>query len=175
VTMAKTQVLMIGGTGIISTDCVLYGLQRDEFEIHLLNRGRTPNFLPPQVRTITCDIGDAEQAKAALEGRDFDIVCDFISFTPEQLAAKLALLRGRCRHYFFISSIIAYRPSANFLKTESNSRIGNTNWDYGWNKSLCEEALRREAAETGMHFTIVRPGYTCNRVRFFSAWRISHW
>ena len=173
--MAKTKVLMIGGTGIISTDCVLYGLQRDDCEIHLLNRGRTPSFLPPEVQTITCDIGVPEQAQAALAGKEFDIVCDFISFTPEQLAAKLELLRGRCRHYVFISSIIAYRPSAHLLKTESNSRIGNTNWQYGWNKSLCEELLRREAAETGMTFTVVRPGYTCNRIRFFSAWRISHW
>jgi nucleoside-diphosphate-sugar epimerase len=70
---------------------------------------------------------------------------------------------------------MAYRPSANLLKTESNCRIGNANWDYGWNKSLCEELLRREATETGMAFTVVRPGYTCSRVRFFSAWRISHW
>jgi len=173
--MAQTHVLMIGGTGIISTDCVLHALQRDEFEIHLLNRGRTPSFLPPNVRTLVCDIANPDQAKAALDGSDFDIVCDFISFNPEQLAAKLALLRGRCRHYIFISSIIAYRPSASFLKTEDNCRIGNANWQYGWNKSLCEELLCREAAETGMTFTVVRPGYTCSRVRFFNAWRISHW
>lgn len=173
--MAKTTVLMIGGTGIISTDCVLHGLTCDRFEIYLLNRGRTPSFLPPDVQSIHCDIADAEQATAALAGRQFDIVCDFISYTPDDLTRKLALLRGRCRHYFFISSVMAYRPSANLLKTESNSRIGNTNWDYGWNKSLCEELLRREAAETGMHFTVVRPGYTCSRVRFFSAWSLSHW
>ena len=173
--MARTRVLMIGGTGIISTDCVLYGLGREEFEIHLLNRGRTPSFLPPEVATIPCDIANADQAEAALAGREFEIVCDFISFTPEQLAAKLALLRGRCRHYVFISSIMAYRPSPSLLKTESNCRIGNANWMYGWNKSLCEDLLRRESAETGMTFTIVRPGYTCSRVRFFSAWSISHW
>jgi len=173
--MAKTKVLMIGGTGIISTDCTLYGLEQEGYEIQLLNRGQAPNFLPSHVKTVTCDIGDQEQAEAALEGRDFDIVCDFISYSSEQLASKLKLLRGRCRHYVFISSIIAYRPSGNVLKTESNSRIGNTNWMYGWNKSLCEELLRRECAETGMHFTVVRPGYTCNRVRFFSAWTISHW
>ena len=173
--MAKTTVLMIGGTGIISTDCTLRGLGHDEFEIHLLNRGQTPSFLPPNVKTITCDIGESEQAEVALAGRAFDIVCDFISFTPEHLTAKLKLLRGRCRHYVFISSIMAYRPSTNLLKTERNTRIGNTNWDYGWNKSLCEELLRREAAETGMQYTVVRPGYTCNQVRFFSAWRISHW
>lgn len=173
--MPKTQVLMIGGTGILSTDCVLHGLQFGEFEIHLLNRGRTPSFLPPEVQTIVCDISNPEQTKAALETREFDIVCDFISFTPEQLAAKLALLRGRCRHYVLISSIMAYRPSPHVLKTEGNSRIGNTNWQYGWNKSLCEELLRREAAAAGMTFTVVRPGYTCSRVRFFSAWSISHW
>jgi nucleoside-diphosphate-sugar epimerase len=173
--MAKTKVLMIGGTGVISTDCVRYGLQRDEFEIHLLNRGRTPSFLPQAIPSIVCDITNPDGANAALEGKEFDIVCDFISFTPDQLAAKLALLRGRCQHYVFISSIMAYRPSPHVLKTESNSRIGNTNWDYGWNKSLCEEMLRRESAETGMAFTIVRPGYTCNPVRFFSPWRVSHW
>ncbi len=173
--MAKTRVLMIGGTGIISTDCTLLGLTRTDCEIHLLNRGQTPSFLPPEVRVITCDIGNPEQARSALERESFDIVCDFISYTPEQLAAKLELLRGRCGHYFFISSVMAYRPSVHLLKTEGNSPIGNTDWDYGWNKSLCEDLLRREAAETGMRFTVVRPGYTCNQVRFFNAWSISHW
>jgi len=36
VTLAKTTVLMIGETGIISTDCTLHGLEHDEFEKSLL-------------------------------------------------------------------------------------------------------------------------------------------
>ncbi len=166
-------VLMIGGTGTISTDCTRLALESGRFELFLLNRGKTPNFLPGPVNTIRADVMSPE-AEEKLAGYEFDIVCDFISYRPEELERKLRLLRNRCGCYIFVSSVMACRPDPYPVKTEANSRIGNTNWDYGWNKSLCEKLLREECARTGMRFTIVRPGYTYNDIRFFNPWTIPH-
>ncbi|NLE55312.1 MAG: NAD-dependent epimerase/dehydratase family protein [Lentisphaerae bacterium] len=173
--MAKTKVLMIGGTGIISTDCSLLALQQPDIDLYLLNRGKTPNFLPPDTKAIHADVNREDDLRQALAGHDFDVCCDFFSYDQAALESKLRALRGHCRHYIFISSIMAYRASEHLLKTEANTPIGNARWTYGWEKSCCEMRLRQECADTGMAFTIVRPGYTYNRVRFFNPWSISHW
>lgn len=172
------KVLMIGGTGIISTDCTLLAAEKKSLELILLNRGKNPNFLPDSVRILQADINDAAAVRETLGGSEFDTVCDFISYTPEQLAAKLELFRGRCGQYVFISSAAAYKPrkpDSPLLRTEKNSCVGCTTWSYGYNKSLCERLLREECAASGMKFTIVRPSYTCNKIRFFNPYPISHW
>ena len=173
---AKTRVLMLGGTGIISTDCTLLALQRPDIDLALLNRGRNPSFLPPETTVLQADIGDADAVRAQLGDRTFDVVCDFISYTPSSLRHKLDLFHGRCGQYVFISSCAAYRPDPFvLLKTEANSVPGNTLWEYGMNKVLCERLLQEESARTGMAYTIVRPSYTYNHIRFFNPYAINHW
>jgi len=170
----KTKVLMIGGTGIISTDCTLRALRDPQFEVTLINRGITPSPISGDFRTIHADINDVDAAREKLKGETFDIVCDFISYDTTALEKRLELFTPLCGHYIFISSVMAYRPNDNLLKTEANSRPGNTDWTYGWEKSRCEHLLRQKCAETGMTYTIVRPGYTYNSIRFFNPWAIMH-
>lgn len=174
----KLKVLMIGGTGIISTDCTILAAQKEEIDLHLLNRGRNPNFLPPGIKTIQADINSVEETEKKLRGMNFDVVCDFISFDIDQLNSRMELFRGHCGQYIFISSVAAYREraaSAPLPRTEAESETGCTTWSYGYNKSLCERRLIEECAATGMKYTIVRPSYTYNNIRFFNPYTINHW
>ncbi len=172
----KTSILMIGGTGVISTDCTRLALQNPEFKVTLLNRGTTPNLIGTEgnYQVIQADANDENALRESLRNKTFDIVCDFITFNLESLQKHLKSLRGHCRHYVFISSVMAYRANDHMLKTEANSSIGNTDWVYGWDKSLCERYIRTNCPEFGMTYTIIRPGYTFNNIRFFSPWSIAH-
>jgi len=173
--MNPISVLMIGGTGTISADCTLLALQTPGVSVTLLNRGRTPSFLPEGVDVIHGDANDVEDMRQKLQGRSFDVVCDFICYDVGALDRHLDLFEGRCNQYVFISSCAAYRDNPGvLLRTEANCQIGRTNWDYGLNKSICELRLRERCAKSGMHFTIVRPSYTCDHFRFFSPWTIPH-
>ena len=90
----------------------------------------------------------------------FDVVVDWIAFTPEQIERDLELFRGRTRQYIFISSASAYqKPSTDYLITESTP-LGNPFWDYSRNKIACEERLLRAWREEGFPVTIVRPSLT---------------
>ncbi len=171
----KLRVLMIGGTGVISTDCTLRALANPEIDLFLLNRGKSPNFLPEHVRIIPCDINDPREAALKTENMNFDVICDFISYDPGSLQKKLNLFHGRCGQYIFISSVAAYRfdPSVK-LRTERNMRPGCVSWSYGYEKTLCERLLMETCASSGMKFTIVRPSYTCSPVRFFNPYTIPH-
>jgi len=153
------RVLFIGGTGIISTACTRLAAERG-IELTLLTRGWRAVELPAGVKTLTVDIDDAASASKALSETSFDVVVDWIAFTPEQIERDLNLFRGRVRQYIFISSASAYqKPSTHYLITESTP-LANPFWDYSRNKIACEERLLAAYRDEGFPITIVRPSLT---------------
>ncbi|MBN2450048.1 MAG: NAD-dependent epimerase/dehydratase family protein [Lentisphaeria bacterium] len=170
------KVLLIGGTGIISTDVTRLAARRPGIGLAILNRGNLPGFVPDGVEVIQADIGDVPGVREKVRGREFDVVADFLSYTVDSLERKLDLFRGHCGQYVFVSSCAAYRPPLSFrIQTEANSPTGNPLWRYGWDKALCERRLAEEYAHSGMRYTIVRPAYTYNDIRILHPYTINHW
>jgi nucleoside-diphosphate-sugar epimerase len=150
-------ILFIGGTGIISTACTELAVARG-LRVSVLNRAQRRAI--PGAAALTADVADAAAAARALQGRTWDAVVDFISFTPEDVEARLALLRGRTAQYIFISSASAYqKPLGHYLITESTP-LANPFWDYSRNKIACEERLLRAFREEGFPAVIIRPSLT---------------
>ena len=76
------RILLIGGTGTISMAITKKLFQEKKHEIYLLNRGNRIKELPEGIISIICDIEREEAVKQALFGIHFDVVVDFIAFTP---------------------------------------------------------------------------------------------
>ena len=75
---------------------------------------------------------------------------DWIAFTPEQVAADIALFAGRTGQYIFISSASAYqKPPSHYLITEATP-LANPYWQYSRDKIACEERLLRAYREDGL-------------------------
>ena len=150
------RVLFIGGTGIISTACTRLAAAGG-LDLTLLTRGRRAADLPSGVKTLGADIDDAAPL---LRDSAFDVVVDWIAYTPEHIERDLALFRGRTRQYIFISSASAYqKPPTHYLITESTP-LANPYWDYSRNKIACEERLVKAYREEAFPITIVRPSFT---------------
>ena len=142
------RVLFIGGTGNISTACTQLAAQRG-IDLTLATRGRRAAPLPAGVRTLTLDMDDARGAAQALAAQAFDVVVDWIAFTPAHIERDLNLFRGRTGQYVFISSASAYqKPSGDYLITESTP-LANPYWDYSRDKIACEDRLMRAYREEG--------------------------
>ena len=75
--------LFIGGTGTISMAIVRKLAEDPQWEVWLLNRGRRKAEMPDGIHQITADIHDEAAAAKALEGLQFDTVCEFIAFHPD--------------------------------------------------------------------------------------------
>jgi nucleoside-diphosphate-sugar epimerase len=154
------KILFIGGTGKIST-AVSQQVIAKGFELYLLNRGLQSKN-PPGSRSLTADVNQPKAACAALGDLKFDVVVDWIAFTPEHVERDLALFKDRTRQFIFISSASAYqKPPAHYLITESTP-LHNPLSDYARNKIACEERLLRAYREENFPVTIVRPSYTYN-------------
>lgn len=154
------KVLFIGGTGLISEAVSKLAVEKGH-ELYLFNRGKRDDFVPAGARVITGDIRDAKSAAAALEGQSFDVVVDWIAFTPEHVGLDIELFRGKTKQYIFISSASAYqKPPQHYVITEASTPLENKYWKYSQDKIACEKLLAEEQAASGFPVTIVRPSFT---------------
>jgi len=153
------KVLFIGGTGTISSGVSPLVIERGH-ELFLLNRGKRAELTPRGARQIVADARDPASVRAALGTQSFDVVVDWLVFTPDQLEADIELFRGRAGQYVFISSASAYqKPPSSFPITESTP-LANRFWKYSREKIACELRLQQEMRDTQFPATIVRPSHT---------------
>jgi nucleoside-diphosphate-sugar epimerase len=156
------KVLFIGGTGIISSACASLAVERG-VNLYLLNRGQSSRVPPPEAKILYGDIREPESAHAALQGHDFDVVVNWIGFTPGHIESDLALFRDRTGQYIFISSASAYQTPPRFLPVSESTPLYNPYWAYSRDKIACEERLLQAYREDGFPMTIVRPSHTYDR------------
>ena len=157
------KILIIGGTGTISS-AITRLLAASGHDLWLLNRGTRKDEVPTNVKQVIVDIDNEDEVLRQLAGEQFDSVCEFIGFVPEQVERDIRLFRGRTRQYVYISSASAYaKPARNHVITEGTA-LANPYWQYSRNKIACEELLMREYREHDFPVTIVRPSHTyCER------------
>ncbi|HEY2285603.1 MAG TPA: SDR family oxidoreductase [Streptosporangiaceae bacterium] len=161
--MSGQRVLFIGGSGVISSACSRLAVRRG-IELFVLNRGATQlRPLPPEATVLRGDIRDPESAAAALGGREFDAVVDWVAFTPGHVRADLDLLRGRTGQYVFISSASAYQTPPARLPVVESTPLRNPFWQYSRDKIACEDLLVAAYRDEGFPATIVRPSHTYDR------------
>lgn len=148
-------VLYVGGTGQISLPCVEQSVAAGH-KVAVFNRGQRGEPVPAGVETITGDMKDAA-TYAALGKRRFDVVCQFMAFTPDQIERDLQTFRGNAGQYIFISSASVYeKPAKHYVITEETPTV-NPYWPYSQAKIACEALVK---AETTLPWTIVRPSHT---------------
>jgi nucleoside-diphosphate-sugar epimerase len=149
--------LFIGGTGTISKPISQLSIARG-WELYLLNRGNRE--VPEGARLMQADIRDEDAVREKLSGLRFDVVADFIAFTPEQVERDYRLFSPKTGQYIFISSASAYhKPLASPFITESTP-LHNPYWQYSRDKIACEQLLTDLYRKEGFPVTIVRPSHT---------------
>lgn len=160
-----TKILFVGGTGVISSACSRLAVERG-YELFLLNRGRTSRPVPEAAHLFTEDVRQRESFETALADHHFDVVVQWIGFTPDHIERDIDLLRGRVGQYIFISTASAYKTPPTSLPVTESTLLDNPFWEYSRDKIACEERLIRAYREEKFPFTIVRPSHTYDQTRF---------
>lgn len=153
------RVLLIGGTGVISTAVAALALERG-MEVYVLNRGLRPDKLQKGCKSIVVDYRGEEQSIVdALGDLEFDVVVDFLIQGVAPMERAIRLFSGRTKQYFLISSGTVYKkPLEQFIITE-DAPLGNIHSKYARNKIAAEKTLRA-AIEKGFPGVIIRPSLT---------------
>ena len=150
------KVLFLGGTGVISSACSRLAVSRG-IDLVLLNRGQTARPIPQGARVLQADLRDRASVARALGDATFDVVVNWLGFTPDHVEADIERFRGRTGQYIFISSASAYQKPLSSLPITESTPLDNPFWAYSRAKAACEERLMRAYREDRFPITIVRP------------------
>lgn len=161
--MAATRLLVIGGTGVISSAVTRLAVERG-LDVTVLNRGSSATRpVPEGAEVVQADVRDPESVRAALGSREFDSVVDWVAFTPEHVQTDVDLFAGRTGQYVFISSASAYQTPPERLPVTESTPLRNPFWQYSRDKIACEDLLVRAYRDHGFPATVIRPSHTYDR------------
>jgi nucleoside-diphosphate-sugar epimerase len=156
------KVLILGGTGLISTAISRELLGRGDVELTLFNRGKTKPRIPGGAALIHGDRNDFSAFERQMQDAGpFDCVIDMICFTPEQVESAVRAFKGRVAQYIFCSTVNVYaKPASRYPITENEPRTSHPLDDYGHNKVKCEDAFMEAHARGDFPVTTIRPAQT---------------
>ncbi len=148
-------ILFIGGTGKVSLPCVEVALAAGH-KVAIFNRGQRPESMPAGAECIVGDMKDAASYRKLGE-RHWDVVAQFIVFTPDQMQQDIDVFTGRTGQYIYISSASVYKRSVHeYVTTEARTPVENPYWPYSQAKIACEKLMKGSR----LPWTNVRPSQT---------------
>jgi nucleoside-diphosphate-sugar epimerase len=151
------KVLIIGGTGVISTS-IVDRLCEQKHDVTVFNRGLRPVRYKHAVAVIHGDKNAPDYAAKVSGG--FDAVIDMISHKKEDAAITLDAFKGQDAHFVFTSTVAVYkRPYRGVPIVETHDLFDTDIFPYGYHKARMEDYLRERMAE-GLKITIIRPSLT---------------
>lgn len=152
------RVLILGGTGLISTGIIKHLLARGT-DITMFNRAQRPNPWPGRVIQIVGDRNAADFEERFANDR-FDVVIDMIGFTPQQAERDVKAFANRCGHFIYCSTVCTYGvkvpPRVLVDETFPQEPIS----EYGRNKLASEKILANASAAGAFPLTTIRPSHT---------------
>jgi len=160
----KLKILIIGGTGALSSDVVKLSLLKN-YSVYILNRGKKTELISEKIHVLKADIKNKVQVNKVLKNLYFDVVVDFLSYKVADIKNTVSLFKSRCDQFVFISSACVYRRAEEDGVITEQSPLINPSWNYSKDKVECEDYLISECAGIGLKYTIVRPYITYGDTR----------
>ena len=166
-TISGMRILLVGGTGLISSEVSLLALANGH-EVTLVNRGTSSLPTAPGAHVIHADATNADSLRSALRGprlrgERFDAVIQFVAYGPDHVRDDVETFRRLTDRYVLIATSAAYRKQDRLRPLTEDVPLENPYWEYARLKAAAEAALREAAPAAGLEYTIVRPAHTYGR------------
>lgn len=154
------KVLVVGGTGLISSNIVRQ-LVTQGHEPIIVNRG-TRKLPDLDVETIVVDKSDREEFGKKMEGRSFDAVIDMITFNRHDVETTIETFADKTNHIVVCSTVAAYQRPYNTIpvREEAEHLRDEESFGYGFHKAEMERAAQAAWQERNIPITIIRPSLT---------------
>src|SRR6204780_3820729 len=153
--------LVIGGTQFIGRMMVAELLKQDH-SVSILHR-KPKHDLGRRVKNIMADRNNEKAMKAALAGKNFDVVFDNVydwerGTTAANVEATVRAIGNRLHRYIFMSSVAAYGDGLNHHDGDALAPDDAPEL-YRRNKAMSERALFRLHQRIGLPVVTLRPPF----------------
>jgi nucleoside-diphosphate-sugar epimerase len=157
------KILIIGGTGNISTGITRLLLEQKHEVVHF-NNDKNCQADTLGVKQIFGDrMNYPEFEKTMREAGAFDCVIDMIGYEPEDVESDVRAFHGRVGHFIFCSTVDVYtKPAKRYPVREDAERNPIREFAYAYKKALCERILEAAHHPVDFPLTIIRPAATYN-------------
>jgi len=161
------KILLIGGTGLISTAITRLLWERGAHEVVLFNRGHTRAHIPAGIKTIVGDRANFAAFEAHFaENGPFDCVIDMCCYLPDEAESVVHAFSEKIGQYIFTSTVDVYtKPATQYPITEAAARKPSPAFTYADHKAQCEEIFHAAHNNSDFMVTIIRPAYTYGESR----------
>ena len=151
------RVLIIGGTGLISTAITRALIVRGD-DVTLYTRGQTEADIPEGYDTIIGNRKDYAVFEAQMaEAGNFDVVIDMIGFVPADIESAIRAFRGSIGQFIFCSTVDVYtKPARHYPIREDAAREPLSSFPYAYNKAKCERLLEEAHERVSRGLTVPR-------------------
>ena len=155
------KVLVIGGTQFIGR-ALVHELLKAGHHVTVLHR-KPKHDLNKRVQNLAADRNDPDQARAAIEGRRFEIVFDNVydwerGTTAAHVEAAVKACGDRLQRYIFMSSVAAYGDGLNHYEGDPLAPDNHAE-PYIRHKAMTERMLFRLHQKTGFPVVTFRPPF----------------
>lgn len=167
----NARVLFLGGAGMIGSAVAAEAVSRG-IDLTIVTRNEPTRPIPDAVTQLRADVRDIEALTAALAGKAYDAVVNWVGFAPAHLAGHPELFSQIAGQYVFISTCSVYaRPVPQLPITES-SPLRQPVFQYAREKIECEVFLQDAYRGGDFPLTIVRPFHTYDKtaIPILSGW-----
>lgn len=151
------RVLVLGGTGLISTPIVRRLIAIGHKPI-LFNRGQSPSRLDTEVDCIFGDRQDFAAFQRLVLAAEFDAVIDMITFDPRTAAHAVEVFQDRVQHYLFCSTVCVYGGPLLSIPADEREPLRPVS-DYGRGKRDAEQVFMTAWQQSNFPVTIFRPSH----------------
>lgn len=161
-------ILILGGTRNLGHYTALELIHAGH-NVAILNRGVTPDLLPPTVERLRADRHDTQSMRLALAERSFDMVLDTTTYTGFDARQAVELFSGSTDRYVFISSGQVYLVRENLrrpfreddyagpvMPAPLEGTDDHNGWRYGVEKRDAEDVFIAAAKASGFPVTTLR-------------------
>ncbi len=151
------RVLVLGGTGLISTAIVKRLIQTGQEPV-LFNRGKSPRRYRDEVEIIVGDRQEFSGFHETIARQRFDAVIDMITFDGRTARNAVEVFSGRASHYLFCSTVCVYGgPLTTIPALEDEPRTPVS--EYGRGKCEAEAVFEAAFRDSGFPVTMFRPSH----------------
>ena len=161
-------ILILGGTRNLGHVTALALLEAGH-NVSVMNRGATPDELPPDVHRLRGDRADSNQMRRAISGRDFDLILDTTTYTGADARSAIDIFQGHVGRYVFVSTgqvyLVRERISRPFREESYEGPVmpeppreseDYDSWTYGAWKRDAEDGFAAAFARDAFPVTTIR-------------------
>ncbi len=158
------KILIIGGSGTISSAITRMLVHNNDVDLYVLNRGLKKSIIYDNVKYLRGDIKNPKNIKRVLKDYFFDIVINFVVMDISDARINYDIFKDKTDLFVFISTVCVLNGIKSCMISE-NSSYGNSYSEYGRNKEECEKYFIRKHKSNGFPVAIIRPSQTYSNDR----------